>query len=44
MTLLNALTIGVPAFLIMLGRDRRRRPRAADFLREVGWFAVRRGW
>jgi cation-transporting ATPase E len=40
-TLLNALTIGGPALLIMLGR----KPAAdtglrADFLREVGWFAV----
>ena len=41
-TLLNALTIGGPAFLIMLDRKASgsRRP---DFLREVGWFALSTG-
>jgi cation-transporting ATPase E len=41
-TLLNTLTIGGPAFLIMLGRNARGM-RRADFLREVGWFAVSTG-
>jgi cation-transporting ATPase E len=41
-TLLNTLTIGGPAFLIMLGRSARG-GRRADFLREVGWFAVSTG-
>jgi magnesium-transporting ATPase (P-type) len=49
-TLLNFLTIGLPALLIMLGREpapcagendvRAARP---DFVRQVGWFAVRTG-
>jgi cation-transporting ATPase E len=41
-TLLNALTIGGPSFLIMLGRNTRG-ARRADFLREVGVFAVSTG-
>jgi cation-transporting ATPase E len=41
-TLLNALTIGGPAFLIMLGHNVRG-ARRADFLREVGGFAVSTG-
>jgi cation-transporting ATPase E len=40
-TLLDALTIGGPVFLIMLSR--RGTASRADFLREVGWFAVSRG-
>jgi cation-transporting ATPase E len=41
-TLLNVLTIGGPAFLIMLGRSAQRL-QPVEFLREVGWFAVSRG-
>jgi cation-transporting ATPase E len=41
-TLLNALTIGGPAFVIMLGHNARG-ARRADFLREVGGFAVSTG-
>ncbi|MFO0876802.1 MAG: cation-translocating P-type ATPase [Gemmataceae bacterium] len=41
-TLLNFLTIGVPALFITL--DRRRAPAAAgEFVRVVGWFALRTG-
>jgi cation-transporting ATPase E len=44
-TLLNFLTIGVPAVLIMLGRDRggASGPRRAGFLAEVGSFVLRTG-
>ncbi|MHB1422518.1 MAG: HAD-IC family P-type ATPase [Gemmataceae bacterium] len=42
-TLLNFLTIGVPAFLIMLDRERSAPASAAHFLREVGSFALRTG-
>jgi len=41
-TLLNFLTIGVPAFLIMLSRQRSTAS-ASHFLREVGSFALRTG-
>ncbi len=41
-TLLNFLTIGVPAFLIMLSRERSAAS-APRFLREVGSFALRTG-
>jgi magnesium-transporting ATPase (P-type) len=39
-TLLNFLTIGVPAFLIMLTRERSAAASGPGFLREIGWFAV----
>ncbi|HEY7156032.1 MAG TPA: HAD-IC family P-type ATPase [Gemmataceae bacterium] len=42
-TLLNFLTIGVPAFLIMLSRERSAAASAPRFLREVGSFAIRTG-
>ncbi len=42
-TLLNALTIGVPAFLIMLGRGSSVASARTGFLREVGWFAISTG-
>jgi cation-transporting ATPase E len=43
-TLLNFLTIGTPALLITLSRERAAAAfSAADYLREVGWFAVRTG-
>jgi cation-transporting ATPase E len=42
-TLLNALTIGVPVFVIMLGRRPVREPSRVGYLREVGWFAVATG-
>jgi cation-transporting ATPase E len=42
-TLLNFLTIGVPAFLIMLNRERSAVASAPHFLREVGAFALRTG-
>jgi cation-transporting ATPase E len=42
-TLLNFLTIGVPAFLLMLNRERSAAARASSFLREVGSFALRTG-
>jgi cation-transporting ATPase E len=50
-TLLNALTIGGPAFIILLGRGNHTQLNAgsrplgskSDFLREVGWFAVSSG-
>src|SRR5262249_12829800 len=41
-TLLNSLTIGLPAFLIMLSR-RGDVPGRAGFLREVGWFVLSTG-
>jgi cation-transporting ATPase E len=43
-TLLNFLTIGTPALFITLSRERSAAAlSAADFLCEVGWFAVRTG-
>jgi cation-transporting ATPase E len=39
-TLLNFLTIGTPAFLIMLTRERRAAASGPGFLREIGLFAV----
>jgi cation-transporting ATPase E len=42
-TLLNALTIGIPAFVITISRDRALRPSRTSFLREVGWFAISTG-
>ncbi len=43
-TLLNFLTIGVPALLITVSRERSAAAfSAADYLREVGWFAIRTG-
>jgi cation-transporting ATPase E len=42
-TLLNYLTIGVPAFLIMLRRERSAAASRPDFLREVAWFVIRTG-
>jgi cation-transporting ATPase E len=41
-TLLNAVTIGGPALLLMLSRQQAS-ARPAGFLREVGWFAVAAG-
>jgi cation-transporting ATPase E len=42
-TLLNALTIGIPAFAIMLNRQRCDTPARQGFLREVGWFVIPTG-
>jgi cation-transporting ATPase E len=42
-TLLNWLVIGMPALVIALSRERSRAPTKSDFLREVGWFAIRTG-
>ena len=42
-TLFNALTIGVPALLVMLGRDRSPSASRQSFLGEVGWFVLRTG-
>jgi cation-transporting P-type ATPase E len=42
-TLLNALTIGIPAFAIMLNRQRCEAPARQGFLREVGWFVLPTG-
>jgi cation-transporting ATPase E len=42
-TLLNLLTIGIPALLIMLDRTRVTSPSRTGLLREVGEFVVRRG-
>jgi cation-transporting ATPase E len=42
-TLLNWLTIGIPAFIITLSRERSTVATRPDFLREVGWFALRTG-
>jgi cation-transporting ATPase E len=42
-TLLNWLVIGFPALLIAFSRERSRGPARRDYLREVGWFAVRSG-
>jgi cation-transporting ATPase E len=43
-TLLNVLTIGVPAFFITLGRGRVRVPSREPYLREVGVFALSTGF
>jgi cation-transporting ATPase E len=42
-TLLNFLTIGAPAFVVMLDRRRAVTASAAHFLRDVGGFALRTG-
>jgi cation-transporting P-type ATPase E len=42
-TLLNFLTIGVPALVITLSRERSPGAARADFVREVGWFVIRTG-
>jgi cation-transporting ATPase E len=42
-TLLNFLTIGIPTFLIMLSRGPSSALSAAQYLREVGSFALRTG-
>jgi cation-transporting ATPase E len=42
-TLLNFLTIGVPAFLIMLGKHPPATPIRRGFLGEAGWFAISSG-
>ena len=42
-TLLNWLVIGLPALVIALSRERSRKATKANFLLEVGWFAVRTG-
>ena len=42
-TLLNWLVIGLPALVIALSRERSTRATKANFLREVGWFAIRTG-
>jgi cation-transporting ATPase E len=39
-TLLNFLTIGIPAFLIMLTRGRGVAPSGPGFLADIGWFAM----
>jgi cation-transporting ATPase E len=42
-TLLNLLTIGIPAFVITLSRERSTAATRPGFVREVGWFAIRTG-
>src|SRR5205085_7951646 len=42
-TLLNFLTIGIPAFVITLSRERSTSATHPHFLREIGWFALRTG-
>src|SRR5262249_19741820 len=42
-TLFNALTIGVPALLVMLGRDQSPSTSRRSFLGEVGSFVLRTG-
>jgi cation-transporting ATPase E len=42
-TLLNALTLGLPALLIMLGREKEVAPSRSSFVREVGSFVLRTG-
>jgi cation-transporting ATPase E len=42
-TLLNWLVIGLPALVIALSRERSTAPTKSNFLREVGWFALRTG-
>lgn len=41
-TLLNFLTIGTPVLLVTLSREKSAATRA-DFVREIGWFALRTG-
>jgi cation-transporting ATPase E len=42
-TLLNALTIGIPALIITMSKDRFAAPSRPGFLREVGWFVLPSG-
>jgi cation-transporting ATPase E len=42
-TLLNWLTIGIPALLITLSRERSSAAAAPGFMREVAWFVFRTG-
>jgi cation-transporting ATPase E len=42
-TLLNWMTIGIPAFVIALSRERSRAATKPNFLAEVGWFVLRTG-
>jgi cation-transporting ATPase E len=42
-TLLNWLVIGIPALVIALSRERSKAATRPNFLREVGWFAIRTG-
>ena len=42
-TLLDFLTIGMPVFLLMLGRHPSGQPIRPGFLREVGWFVLPTG-
>ncbi len=42
-TLFNALTIGLPALLIMLEREKAPSAARGTFLGEVGWFVLRTG-
>ncbi len=42
-TLLNALTISVPAFLTMMGKNPAGFPVRRSFLSEVGWYALASG-
>jgi cation-transporting ATPase E len=42
-TLLNLLTIGIPAFVITLSRERSTAATKSRFVQEVGWFALRTG-
>jgi cation-transporting ATPase E len=42
-TLLNLLTIGIPAFVITLSRERSTAATKSRFVWEVGWFALRTG-
>jgi cation-transporting ATPase E len=42
-TLLNSLTLGLPALLIMFGREQQIAAARPDFLREVGAFVLRTG-
>src|SRR5262249_36202481 len=42
-TLMNALTIGAPALLVMLSKEKAARPSHGDFLMEVIGYVVRSG-
>jgi cation-transporting ATPase E len=42
-TLLNVLTIGLPALLITLSKERSAAAARPGFLREIGWFTLRTG-
>ncbi len=42
-TLLNFLTIGLPAFVMTLSRERSTAATRKGYVREVGWFALRTG-